>query len=87
MEGMPASREVVEICFQKGIDATGHRSSLVTVDRVRDNDIIFAMTKAHRQGLVELCASAESKCMLLDESGDVGIGDLAAVLEDWLYGV
>lgn len=71
MEGMPASREVVEICFQKGIDATGHRSSTVTAARVEESDIIFAMTRAHCRGILEMCPSAESKCMLLDASGDV----------------
>jgi len=71
MEGMPASMEVVEICFQKGIDARGHRSSTVTSARIEESDLVFAMTKAHRQGIVGICPESENKCMLLDESGDI----------------
>lgn len=71
MDGMPASNEVVDICKQKGIDASRHKSRLLTAEMVEDSDIIFAMTRGHAHGILSMSPDAESKCFLLDGGNDI----------------
>jgi L-threonylcarbamoyladenylate synthase len=71
VDGAPPSSEVIDICKQKGIDASGHGSSFLTPEMVEDSDIIFAMTRSHAQGVLNMCPQAESKCYLLDGDKDI----------------
>ena len=73
--GAPPSKEVVEVCSEKGIKASGHRSSALTFEMIRENDVIFAMTENHRQRILEMCPQAESKCLLLDGENDIADSD------------
>lgn len=67
----PASPEVIEICDEKGIDMTGHRSRTLELPDVRDCDFIFVMTHTHLEHLLQIWPGAESKCALLDPKGDI----------------
>ena len=67
----PASAEVIDICGEKGIDATAHRSSTLGRYDVKQSDFIFVMTQGHREHLLQLWPDAAAKCMLLDEPNDV----------------
>ncbi|MCF7954700.1 MAG: threonylcarbamoyl-AMP synthase [Phycisphaerae bacterium] len=71
IDGAPASSEVVDICKQKGIDSSLHRSRFLTVEMIEDGDIIFAMTGGHVDGVLEMYPEAESKCFLLDGDKDI----------------
>ncbi len=71
MDGAPASREVIDICKQKGIDASSHHSRLLTAEMVEESDIIFAMTRGHGRGILSMSPQAESKCFLLDGDNDI----------------
>jgi protein-tyrosine-phosphatase len=66
--GFGATREVVEICRQKGIDATNHRNRTLTTEQIEQNDYIYVMGPGHRDRILELCPAAASKCCLLDEN-------------------
>jgi len=68
---MPASKEAVDICAAKGVDVSGHRSSVLTRVEIEESDYIFVMTKSHRDRILEVCPAARQKCMLLDEGGDI----------------
>jgi protein-tyrosine phosphatase len=53
MHGAPASREAVEAMRQRGLDLTQHAAQPVTERLARDADLIFAMTRGHRETLLE----------------------------------
>lgn len=69
--GMHASGEVVDICARKGIDVTGHRTGVLTRGHLEESDYVFAMTKNHRDRILELWPAVATKCMLLDDTGDI----------------
>ena len=69
--GFGTTGEVVEICRQKGIDATGHRNRTLTTEQIEQSDYIYVMTRGHRDRILELSPAAASKCKLLDENGAV----------------
>ena len=70
-EGMPVSGEVVDICREKGIDASGHVSRSLTTQEIEKSDIIFAMTESHRHGVLEICPAAAEKSVLLNGDDDI----------------
>ena len=72
VSGIGASREVVDICKEMGIDATAHRSRFLTSAEIEESDYIFVMSTGHRDRVLELCPEAAQKCMLLDENSQVG---------------
>lgn len=69
--GFPASPEAVEACAVRGIDITGHRSRALHEGLIRDSEVIFAMSRSHREQVMALDSSAVQKCMLLVEGEDV----------------
>lgn len=71
MDNAPASSEVIDICNQRGIDAKGHGSKVLTAEMVEESDVIFAMTAGHLDGIVSKCPNAESKCFLLNGNKDI----------------
>jgi protein arginine phosphatase len=71
MPGGPPSPEAVEALAKFGIDMAGHRSRTLTLDLVREADVIYCMTEAHRAAVVATDPSADQKTTLLDPSGDI----------------
>jgi protein-tyrosine phosphatase len=69
--GFPASGEAVEACAAKGIDISGHRSRALTIYLIAQSDLIFAMTRGHREAVLEMCPEAASKCSLLADGVDI----------------
>ncbi|WP_169853138.1 L-threonylcarbamoyladenylate synthase [Anaerohalosphaera lusitana] len=67
----PASEQVCRICQIRGIDATPHRSHLLTRDDALTSDFIFVMTESHRRHILEMFPEVESKCLLLSAEGDI----------------
>jgi protein-tyrosine phosphatase len=82
--GFPASDEAVEACAAKGIDISGHESRALTIHLVERCDLIFAMTRGHREAVVEMCPGAANKCSLLDDEADIPdpIGQSQAVYDN-----
>ena len=53
--GRPMTKQTREIAYYLGTpDARGHRARKVTVDLLREADLVLAMTREHRRKLVEL---------------------------------
>jgi len=70
--GMPASKEIVSICAREGIDVSKHRSRALTGAEAEASDYIFAMSKSHREQILEICPAVGEKCLLLDAGGEIG---------------
>jgi len=68
-DGAPASRYAVEVCRSYKIDLTGHHSRLLTRNLAEQSDVIYVMSPHHRDEVVRLCPSADSRCFLLDKRG------------------
>lgn len=71
MPGQPAAAEAVEAMQKAGLDLSAHRSRTLTRELIHEADVIYAMTEAHRQAVLDLLPSAADKVFRLDESGDV----------------
>jgi protein-tyrosine phosphatase len=82
--GFPASDEAVEACAAKGIDISDHRSRALTTHLIEQCDFVFAMTRRHREAVVEMCPGAAKKCSLLDDGADIPdpIGQSQAVYDN-----
>ena len=55
----------------RGIDISGHASTQLTADQIRQSDYVFAMTIAHRDAIVAMEPSAADRILLLLEEADV----------------
>jgi len=72
-EGEPVSdfsaKTLMDEC---GIDLKNHKSTALTVEMVKNADLIVAMTASHRNHIGMLCPDCLDKIMLLNEFGDGG---------------
>jgi len=64
MGGRPAA-EAVEAMHTRGIDLTPHESQALTANLVRHADVIWAMTRSHRQDILAQWPEAARRCDLL----------------------
>jgi L-threonylcarbamoyladenylate synthase len=69
--GAPASDEAVNACAAKEVDISRHRSRALTMHLIEQSDLIFAMTRGHREAVLEICPGAASKCSLLADGADI----------------
>jgi len=60
--GSQASPEAVEVLGSQGIDLSAHESQPVTEQLIRHADVIWTMTRSHRQALVEQWPEAAARC-------------------------
>jgi protein-tyrosine phosphatase len=69
--GMRAALEAVDAVKELGGDLSSHLSQPTTPDLLRRADIVYTMTDAHREEVLELFPWAERKTFRLDPEGDV----------------
>jgi protein-tyrosine phosphatase len=69
--GMRATLEAVDAVKPLGGDLSSHFSQPVTTDLLRRADVIYTMTNAHREEVLELLPGAEHKTFTVDPEGDV----------------
>jgi protein-tyrosine phosphatase len=74
-EGQPASEGSIVVAAGDGLDLDGHRSSRVTVSRVRTADLVFVMEPLHRAALEALGAPLERVYVMSEwpEPGEPGL--------------
>jgi protein-tyrosine phosphatase len=72
VNGAPAAEHAVEILHEMGGSLEDHRSRKVTLNLVRQADLIFAMTGDHLETLLDAVPEVEPRSCLLDPDG----GDL-----------
>lgn len=71
MPGMPASKGAMTACQLKGVDIAHHVSQHLTRSLVETSDLIFCMTRSHREQVVSLSPGAQEKCSLLADDLEV----------------
>lgn len=62
-----ASADTLAVLGERGIDATGHLSRPINTILLRKADLIFVMTRAHRQQVLERMPEVEKRVYLLKE--------------------
>jgi protein-tyrosine phosphatase len=69
MLGGTAAREAIEAVAELGLDLSGHGTQPLTEPLVRHADVIYAMTRPHRDAIVEQWPSAAERTELLSADG------------------
>ena len=69
--GMRAALEAQDAVKDLGADLASHISQPATTDLLRRADVIYTMTDAHREEVLELLPGADRKTFRLDPGGDV----------------
>lgn len=69
--GSPASPEAVEALATQGVDITGHRSTPLSFELIREADVIYTMTESHRRAVIDLAPNADDKTFRLDNKADI----------------
>ena len=75
VDGYPISSFSGEALAEYGIDASGHRSQLLTREMVDRADYVLVMTRAHRQDLVSQWPEHAAKVHLLTSFGVENAGE------------
>jgi protein-tyrosine phosphatase len=71
MVGVPASIEAVVACDLKGVDITDHLSRALTPSLIEACDVIYCMTRAHCEQVIDLSPDAQARCDLLVPGDEV----------------
>lgn len=69
--GGGASPHAVTVMARRGIDLSGHASKALTADMVHEADLIFTMTRSHRDRVLGLVPLAQERVFLLLGDRDV----------------
>jgi protein-tyrosine phosphatase len=69
--GSPATPEAVAAADELGADASTHRSQPVTAELIEDAEVIYCMTRMHREAILQVFPHVKDKVVLLDEAGDI----------------
>ncbi len=80
--GHPVSRSMAELLRADGVDPRGHAARALTMDLVREADVVIGMTRAHRARALSLWPDAHGRCFTLKElarlAGGVTQAELAS---------
>jgi protein-tyrosine phosphatase len=68
-----AASHAITVLGKRGIDLSGHVSSPLLAEKIHQADYIYAMTRSHREAVLDIDSSAEDRVTLL--LGDCDIRD------------
>ncbi|KNF09728.1 protein-arginine-phosphatase YwlE [Gottschalkia purinilytica] len=75
LPNQPASEQAIIVMRDENIDISKHRSKQLTSEMINDVDYIFAMTRGHKQAILQVDPSSDKKIFTLKEyigeSGDI----------------
>lgn len=71
IEGMPPTSEAIQAMSEQNIDVSGHKSSPLTDEMIRQADLILVMEKRHKENILGRSLRAQSKVYLLSEFGRI----------------
>lgn len=66
-DGDRASQYAIAVLREKGIDLKEHRSTALTLDIIKNADLILTMTTNHKFAILNLCPEAQEKVFTLKE--------------------
>ena len=69
--GTPITPEAKAVLQSLNIPTSAHSAQSLTIKLADEAEMIFCMTRAHRQALIEMIPSARSKTFCLDDAGDI----------------
>ncbi len=69
--GAPMTPEAKQALYLLGIAANGHRARNINADVTNQAELIFCMTRSHRDAVIELVPTASEKTLCLDPNGDI----------------
>ncbi len=69
LEGATASDGAIRAMEEMGIDIKAHRAQRLVPSMIREADIIFAMTRSHKDAILSIVPSAAAKTYTLAEYG------------------
>jgi protein-tyrosine phosphatase len=81
--GMPAAANAVEVLRARGGSLEGHVSRKLTLDLLRQADLILVMTADHREALLDHVPEVSSRTRLLHPAGDDVADPVGADLETY----
>lgn len=67
-EGHPASQEAVDTLQERNIDLNRHQSKLLTTELVERAHVIYTMTPAHAQAIIQAVPGSADKVFPLDSA-------------------
>ena len=70
-EGIPASHHAIEVCRAEKIDLSCHQSRQLMLEDIEQSDMIFTMSRHHRDSVIQSLPSASGRCFVLDEAADI----------------
>ena len=69
--GRPMTAEAQQALRHLGVPVPAHATRVLTLEMVNQAEVIYCMTQAHRDAVIEMFPSAASKTMCLDPGGDI----------------
>lgn len=72
VSGLPASENAISALMEKGVDLTGHLSTMLTRELIENSDLVLTMTARHRMDVLDICPEAAGKTYTLAEYAGVG---------------
>jgi len=63
--------ETINVMDSEGVDVSGMRSTSITDDIIKESDLIFVMSRAHKSEIIRQVPEAAGKTFLLREYGMV----------------
>ncbi len=67
--GEPMTREAKEALTEMGVDPAGHRARALTRELLGEAEVVFTMTRAHKQAVEDIAPGAAGKVRVLDPAG------------------
>lgn len=74
-EGLPATKEAVAVMKEESLDISGYSSSALNKEMIDNADIIFVMSKIHKDYILEKSPDAKDKTFLLKEYAEIDEDD------------
>lgn len=65
--GHPVSRSMAELLRRDGVEPGGHSARALTMEEVRDADLVLGMARAHRARALSLWPDAYARCFTVKE--------------------
>lgn len=77
IEGMPASKETLQLLQHEGLDYSGHMARRLSDQMIRDAELIFVMEQFHLDEILQRVPDAKGKTHLLKTYGLSGASKVA----------